>query len=298
MVREGEFRARDGRRVTYGVFGADDGSTVVHCHGGAESHVFEVDPEWTISMGVRVVTPNRPGFATSDPSGDRDVASWTDDLVDLAEHLGIDELSVLGWSAGGPHALAAGARCPDLVSAVTVVASPAPLQQAPELEGLLSPTMRLLVDYIPVDREASAAIVSQVAEAWVGDPDEFIHTGTLPPSDHAVLDDPELGTNLRAQILEGLRTTAGIARDSIAVYGPWGFDPGNVTVPTSIWQGGADGVVHRDNAAWLAKAVPGATLHELPDGGHFILLSHWGEILADHLQLRTHPSSAAGSPTA
>ena len=286
MVHEGAFTARDGRKVSYGWFGDEDGATVVHCHGGAESHVFEVDPEWTASQGVRVVTPNRPGFSTSEPSGDRDIAWWTDDLVALAEHLGVDRLSVLGWSAGGPHALAAGARCADLVSAVTVVASPAPLEHAPQLKERLSPTMQMLADGAASDAEGTSAFVGQVAQAWVGDPDAFIFSGTLAPADREVLDDPTLGGNLRAQILEGLKTTDGIARDSVALYKPWGFAVDDVAVPTSIWHGTEDGVTHVENGRWLAEHIPGAQLHELDDGGHFILLSQWREILADHLQLR------------
>lgn len=228
MVEHGELRARDGRRVTYGWFGAEDGTTVVHCHGGAESSAFEVDPDWTASMGVRVVTPNRPGFSTSDPVDERDVASWTDDLVDLAAHLGVDRLGVLGWSAGGSHALAAGARCGDLVEAVTVVSAPGPVDLAPQLKEHLSPTMQMLADY----------------------------------------------------------TTAGIAHDSVALYRPWGFDLAGVSAPTSIWHGTDDGVAHVDNGRWLAGAVPGAQLHEIDRGGHFVAMSHWRQILEDHLALR------------
>jgi hypothetical protein len=39
------------------------------------------------------------------------------------------------------------------------------------------------------------------------------------------------GTNLRAQIREGLRRTDGIAG---ALYGPWGFQAAEVTCPVSI----------------------------------------------------------------
>lgn len=285
MVREGEFTTRDGRRVTYGEFGAEGSRTVVHCHGGAESRVFEVEPEWTASLDVRLVTPDRPGFGASDAVDERDIASWTTDFVDLVEHLGVDDVSVLGWSAGGPHALAAAACHPELVTATTVVAGPAPIDRAPEMRELLSPTMQMLADYAPADRAGAVALVAQVAESWVGDPDAFIFTGELPPADHAVLAHDELGANLRAQILEGLRSTAGIAHDSVALYRPWGFDVDDVSVPTSIWHGTADGVVHLDNGRWLADHVDGAQLHEIDEGGHFIALSHWREILKDHLGL-------------
>jgi pimeloyl-ACP methyl ester carboxylesterase len=68
---EAQFTARDGRRVAYASFGDPDGFPVIHCHGSAESRLFEADPDWTAQRGVRVITPDRPGFGGSDSLRDR-----------------------------------------------------------------------------------------------------------------------------------------------------------------------------------------------------------------------------------
>ncbi len=52
--------------------------------------------------------------STPDPSGNE--ISQADDVIALVDRLGIDRVAVLGWSSGGPTALALGARHADRVA--------------------------------------------------------------------------------------------------------------------------------------------------------------------------------------
>ena len=56
--------------------------------------------------GVRLIAPDRPGFGGSPPAPDRTILSWTHDVQQLADHLGLARFGVLGISCGGAYALA------------------------------------------------------------------------------------------------------------------------------------------------------------------------------------------------
>ena len=64
---------------------------------------------------------DRPGIGLSDPKPGRRVLDWADDAAEVAARLEITRFGVLGWSAGGPHALACAFRMPDRVMVVGLV---------------------------------------------------------------------------------------------------------------------------------------------------------------------------------
>jgi len=78
------------------------------------------------ALGVRIVSHDRPGYASSDARPGRSVADGAVDVVTVLDALGIASAGVLGLSAGGMHALAAAALAPDRVPAAAVLGCPAP----------------------------------------------------------------------------------------------------------------------------------------------------------------------------
>jgi pimeloyl-ACP methyl ester carboxylesterase len=99
---------RDGRRLTYEALGSPGGFPVLYMHGAIGS------PRWrspaldaaVVSLGLRYLVVNRPGFSGSDPRPRRTVADFATDVEDLADALGWERFSVIGVSAGAPFALA------------------------------------------------------------------------------------------------------------------------------------------------------------------------------------------------
>ncbi len=72
------------------------------------------------------MTFGRPGYADSTRLPGRSVAEVAPDIRALAAEIGLDRLFVIGWSGGGPHALACAALLPALVAGVATMASVAP----------------------------------------------------------------------------------------------------------------------------------------------------------------------------
>jgi len=277
-MREDVVGVRDGRKVAYGEFGSPHGVPVLVCHGSAESRLFEADPDWTAQRGVRVITPDRPGFGGSDPLPSRTLLGWAEDAGDLLDALSIDECRVIGWSGGGPHALAAAYALGSRVRRVALVASFAPVHLIPAAYEAMAPHLQVLADLAPSDPQGTAALVAEFAKPWVDDPDTFTLGGESPPEDAAIETDPVWGRNLQAQIHEGLRRADGIAWDAAVLYAPWGFNVQDVHQQIHAWHGRADDVTPIHNGEWLAETLPNATLHTV-DAGHFLIYPHWHVII-------------------
>ncbi len=84
--------------------------------------------------GFRVLGYSRPGYGASTPwpfseRGPRIVDDAVDSLIVLY-HLGVEEFATLGWSGGGPRALACAALAPERCRAVATLASVAPYDAA------------------------------------------------------------------------------------------------------------------------------------------------------------------------
>jgi len=80
--------------------------------------------------GLRTVFYARPGYSGSTPHPGRSVANAAADTAVVLDAIGADRFVTLGWSGGGPHALACAALLHDRCLAAAVVAGPAPFKEA------------------------------------------------------------------------------------------------------------------------------------------------------------------------
>lgn len=118
---------KDGRRLAYHAEG--EGAPVIAFHGMGSSRM-----TWTsrkslheIVPGVRLIAVDRPGYGdSSSPPAGYSYAAFVEDLVELADNLGLDRFCVAGHSSGGPYALAAAALLPERVVACAAVSSDPP----------------------------------------------------------------------------------------------------------------------------------------------------------------------------
>jgi pimeloyl-ACP methyl ester carboxylesterase len=276
----------DGRRLDIRVSGPEDGMPLVFHHGtpGAATPVrsFEAAAH---RRGLRLVTLSRPGYGASTRQPGRAVVDLAADTAAVLEALGADHCLVAGWSGGGPHALACAART-DGVDAVLVIAGVAPYgadgldwmagmgdDNVAEFGAALDggqPLRRLL--------EAEGEHLQDV------DPSAIVASldSLLPDVDRAVLTD-EFAEDMAAGFHEGLRLGVdGWLDDDLAFVKPWGFDLGELSVPTMLWQGSADLMVPFAHGRWLASQLPGASVHLVPDEGHLSIgLGACEEMLAE-----------------
>ena len=275
----------DGRNLDVLVGGADSTSALLLINGtptGVDAS--EVELAAAAARGLRFVTYARPGYADSTRLAGRSVADIAPDVSSLMGALGISRLFVVGWSGGGPHALACAALLPDLVAAVATVGGVAPF----DAEGL-----DWLDGMAPENHEEFGAAVRDPAEleAFIerfaiglrevtaeGVADEL--GGLVPPVDRAALTG-DFASHAAALFRDSVRTGIwGWYDDDLAFIRDWGFDLGSIRIPVTIWQGSEDAMVPFAHGRWLADHVPAARPRLIEGEGHLSLgVSSFGRIL-------------------
>ena len=90
--------------------GPVDGMPVVF-HGGTPTAAVPFPPavDAIARHAIRVITYSRPGYATSDPQPGRCIADAAADVEAILDAIQADRFVTIGWSGGGPHALACAA---------------------------------------------------------------------------------------------------------------------------------------------------------------------------------------------
>jgi pimeloyl-ACP methyl ester carboxylesterase len=128
----------DGRRLGYAEYGDPEGKPLFYCHGYPASR-FEaalLDPA-ARKARVRIVAADRPGCGLSDFQPNRRILGWPNDVVELADALGIDRFAIVGVSGGGPYALACARKIPQRLTAAGVVCGLGPTSEPWALRGML-----------------------------------------------------------------------------------------------------------------------------------------------------------------
>lgn len=282
--REGTLRLSDGRIIAYSEWGEPLGRPVVLLHGMPGSRLICPDRDATVKAGVRLITVDRPGYGRSDPRPwVHPLTDWVADFAALASELRLSPCPLVGWSSGGPYALAVARFAPDRVSSVALVAGDASLHEVPNALDSLPPEARQLVALAEAD-PASALQGIQARVAWYADdPTNLFDRATASGGTKSARDRPDVAAAMRTMFREGARQgTAGFVGDWLATAQPWGFATSQIAIPVSIYWGEEDQLVERPHTEYLARTIPGARLTIFPAVGHDLAFAHWAEIL-DHL---------------
>jgi len=280
----------DGRRLDLRVSGPADGLPLVFHHGTPGAVIpFRALERAAHARGLRLVTTSRPGYGGSSPQPGRRIVDVAADTATVLAAVGADRCLIAGWSGGGPHALACGARL-GATAAVLVIAGVAPYgvegldwlagmgeENIVEFSAALDGEDRLrpyLLDQREQLKAATAADIIVSLETLLPDVDRAVLTG-------------EFGEDLAANFHEAMRTgVEGWFEDDMAFTRSWGFELADISVPTMIWQGSADLMVPFAHGRWLASQLPGASAHLEEGEGHlFVALGALDRMLDELLSV-------------
>jgi pimeloyl-ACP methyl ester carboxylesterase len=263
----------DGRDLELEVNGPADGPVIVSHHGTPGSAIpLPAHVRAAAARGYRFVTTSRAGYAASARDVGRSVAHVAADTAAVLDHLGVDSCLTMGWSGGGPHALACGALLPDRVRGVLVIAGVAPYG-AHGLDFLAGMGSENVVEFgAALEGETSLRPFLEELQPSLAtiSPEEVAAAlgGLVPPVDVASLTG-ELAETVAAEFRHGLATSVdGWLDDDLAFTRPWGFELGDLAVPTYVWQGSEDLMVPFAHGEWLAEHIPGAVAHLERGEGH------------------------------
>lgn len=250
--------------LEYAVNGVGSPVLMVHGTGGG----FDQGLRFASALkdrGHKIIAPSRFGYLRSDFPADPSLANQADAFASLLEHLGIDQLAVIGGSAGALSATAFALRHPKRCSALILLVPAANVSDKDpvEMSALQQMAVRTLLnsDFM-------------YWSALVATPDRLI--GTLLATDPALLDAVSAIERERAfAILSGMMPiharARGMLNDARQAGHPSKMDFSRLRMPVLIISAEDDRFGTAATARKIAGILPQAELTILPDGGHIWL---------------------------
>ncbi len=277
-MRDDSLTLPDGRTLAYTDLGAPDGAPVLYFHGAPTSRLDLVPWDNELArMGLRVYSPDRPGYGRSTPRPGRRLEDWPADVAALADHLGLERFAVVGYSSGGPYAVVSAALLPDRVAAAGIVAGVTDMGWEPAWDGVEKHEAELM-------RVGDEAAAGAWCESRYGvDGARFSEGGgEWADADLALLGHPEVAASMTETIAESFRQgVAGYAHDVTVQARPWAFDPGAIRVPVTALHGEADTVIATLHSRHTTSLVAGARLDLRPADGHLSIVARIPRLASD-----------------
>jgi pimeloyl-ACP methyl ester carboxylesterase len=240
--------------MTFDDVGDPQGTPVVYLHGGGDSRLSRhPDDAIAAELGVRLLAVDRCGPARRLPS----LRAWAEEA---AAALPVERFAVVGWSAGGPHALALAAAAPERTTRAALVGSMPPPDLVRELPKDVRSVMRVA--------RVAPRVAARGLERWGRQP--------VPPTGDPLTD----AAYTRGRVESFRDGGMWLARELAYLGRPWGFELDDVRAPVTLWWGEDDRVCPPAIANAYAERLPAATLR-LVEGTHQLLFTRWRSILED-----------------
>ena len=257
-----------GRQVAYTDCGDPQGDLVMYFHGAPSSRfdLVRFDSDFA-ARGVRLISPERPGYGGSSPVVSRTRVDWANDIAILADHLGHERFAVMGASSGGPYAIACAALMPARVVGVAAIAAVTDMAWVGAWEGLFEFEATLM-------RRGSFDNILRWCEENLGTDGAKFSNVALPlvAADLAYLTSREEGFSIGAWSVPFTQGIGGYAQDIELQSHPWEFASSAISARVIVVHGQEDGIVSTSHARHTASLIPGASLEILPGHGHLSIL--------------------------
>jgi len=280
-----EIALSDGRALAYAEYGSPSGKPIIYCHGTPSARVegdLIINGATATASGLHFIVPDRPGMGRSTYALGRRIIDWPNDVLELADSLGLSTFAVFGSSGGAPYALACGALIPNRVRMVGVLGGIAPAN-APGVLASMSGQLRMLLRLgrfapfivralfrlnLSAIRRNGARAGEQMA-SWAPEPDRTLFR------------EERIRSRFIRCFEESCRQgTRGPATDVALIARPWGFDLTAVKTPVLLWHGERDGNVPVASGRYLAAALPNCRAAFYENEAHLSLpLNHQEELL-------------------
>jgi pimeloyl-ACP methyl ester carboxylesterase len=276
-LREGTVRLPDGRLLGFGEYGIRGGKPVLLFHGSPGGRQFDQGSP-VRAAGAWLFVLERPGVGLSDPKPGRKLLDWPADAAAFADAMSIDRFSVVGFSSGGPYALACGYALPERVAKIGLVCGYLAFPENPDLDDIAPPgNADRLVRYRREPEQVRMELVREnngQARQWATDPDGFFRSFFGPAAE-----------TMQSFWLAVMSSTFGSVPDldeDLILLQPIGFPVEEVSAPVHAWYGDQDPLLLP--AKELLRRRPATALTIYPGEGHMIHPSHrseWYSVLTD-----------------
>ena len=281
---------KDGRKLGYAEIGDPAGTPVIHFHGVPDSRLegtlpgIEETARW---LGTRLILPDRPGFGLSDYKPGRTYLDWPDDVIELADQLGLAQFAVIGVSGGGPYTAACAYKIPQRVTRAGIVSGVGPLDMPGAKEFLSSTSDGQAVALGARSPFLLRLLVWYTIRQFRKNADDFVEQikAEVSPADRSILDVPEIKqTAIRMMAGAFQQGARGVTWDYVLISRPWGFKLEEIGIPVFLWHGEADTICSVSMGRYVAGKIPNCTPRYYPDEGHYsLIIKNFEEILTSIL---------------
>jgi pimeloyl-ACP methyl ester carboxylesterase len=264
----------DGRKLGYAEYGSREGKPLFYFHGHPGSR-FEARflAEQATQARIRLIGVDRPGMGLSTFKAGRRLLDWPDDVTALADSMNIDRFAVVGFSGGGPYALACAYKIPQRLTACGTVAG----------VGNTGRLLSFLAQWVPYlllpatsrffrDEEQAQKTLVRFAGNWA-EPDQ------------KVLQIDEIKVLMAASLVESLRQgTRGAAYDGALLGRAWGFSLEAITFSNLyLWHGELDKEVPVTKTREIAEKLARCRANFYPGEGHISVIANHSEAIVTSL---------------
>ena len=252
------------RSVSYVEYGDPRGTPLVFLHGTPGSALLGgLFSDHARQADTRVLAIDRPGYGRFPSWPDRSLRDTGDFVTPVLDDADATAADVVGFSGGGPHALAVAATYPDRVRNLHVVGGVAPpslRERTPTVQATLSG----LSERVPT-------LVRGLfrAQAWIADrrPPSFVVAQYTDGNGESIPDD--VAEAVRRDFVAAVSTRqSGAVHELRMLNGSWASLLDDVDRPVRLWHGARDTNVPIENARNVRDRLPDAQLEVFDDADH------------------------------
>jgi pimeloyl-ACP methyl ester carboxylesterase len=292
MHRKDVVQLPDGAVVAFQEYGDPLGTPVIFCHGWPSSRTMaQLADEPARALGIRIISPDRPGISGSSVQLDRKLSDWPRVVEQLANDLEIAEFRILAISGGAPYAYATAIAMPERVRAIAIIGGVIPFAELKDFKGLLPLYRWMLAFYRNQPRLLrqlfflARPFLSFRAPIRVRP--LLLKMLLLRPCDAASLrDDAAFEAIFESQRRAWRGSVEGVLVDAQIYAQPWGFTVEDVQVPVRLWHGMEDRAFAVRLAEEMANRFPNCKTRFIQNEGHYSLpIRHMREILQDLISI-------------
>jgi pimeloyl-ACP methyl ester carboxylesterase len=288
MKRENLLQLEGGAVVAFQEYGDANGVPVVFCHGWPSSCTMaRLTDEPARELGVRIISPDRPGISGSSLQPNRKLTDWPRVVERLLDHLSIGEFRALAISGGAPYAYTMAAAMPERVRAVAIVCGAIPMAELEDGRGLLPLYRWMLALYRSQPQLLRRLFCIARPLLSLRSPVRLrpllLKMLMLRPCDAESLRDAAAFEAIFESQRRAWRGSAeGVMADAQIYAQPWGFSLEDIRVPVRLWHGKQDRAFSVHLAGEVGKRLPNCKARFIDNAGHYSLpIRHMQEILKD-----------------
>ena len=277
----------DGRVLGYAEYGDSLGFPMFYFHGGQESRRSSIFMDSTAKkLKIRLISPDRPGVGISTYQVNRQFLDWGNDILELADSLGLIKYSVFGLSGGAPHVLACIISDSSRIENASIISGATPYDYRGTLKGMWVPV--ILIHWFASwkkDKQLRKFIQNDFDEL-VSKPEKRIKQFQkyLPKPDKQLMTDhPDYAWEFINGSIESYRQGIdGVVQEWKLYVADWQMDLSKIYFPLALWYGENDKMAPYHRGNYYKNTLPNSTLKVISNEGHFSLIrNHLEEILME-----------------